>query len=91
MSDPSHRRLSFARFTNKQQQVEDLASAAIKDAPLPISEEELVQAIRAAHSPEDLADRLFSLIGDTAELSEITARAMFAADVMGYVHSEGKE
>ena len=51
------------------------------------------KAVLAATSPEDLEDRLFALIGDQVSREEfrlVTERALYAADVLGYVHSEGK-
>jgi len=81
------------KFTKQQQQVEDQADAGLEEAGLPLDLDAIRTAITAATSPEDLEDRLFALIGDQVaqeDFVEVLERALFAADVLGYVHAEGK-
>lgn len=78
------------QFTPEQQAIERLANAGINaDAPL-VDTKLIYAAIRAARSPEDLEDRLATLALDVdpAEFRELLARALFAADVLGFVHAE---
>lgn len=78
-------------FTANQQELEDLSTLAIEDEPQVIDPQALRAAVLAATSPEDLADRLFALIGDsvgTEEFNTLLEGALFTADVLGYVHAE---
>lgn len=80
--------LSQPRFTANQQVIEDNVSQLLSAASSPISEQAIKTAIMAATSPDDLADRLAVLIGsDSAEFEAVLAKAMFAADALGYVHA----
>lgn len=81
------------RFTQQQQLVEDQADAALNQSGLPLDPAQVRRAVFDATSPEDLADRLFALMGDrvsTEQFKETLGRALYAADVLGYVHAEGK-
>jgi phage gp29-like protein len=77
------------RFTKAQQAVEDLAGAALGAAKTPIAPNKIAAALRAAKDPEDLAGRLASVYegDDATEFRDILERALFAADLMGYVHN----
>lgn len=79
------------RFTPEQQVVEDEVSHVLRNAASPIDPEAIRAAIREAATPEDLAMRLAVLWGDadTSGFQMLLARAMFAADVTGYVHAGG--
>lgn len=84
-----HRRDS--KFTKHQQQIEDLADAVQTEPTHPIKPEDVRSAVLAATSPEDLSDRLFSLIGDKVsepEFRDALEKALYAADVLGYVAAE---
>jgi phage gp29-like protein len=87
--DPKHLRKG-QRFSADQQLVEDLADAAVLGAPQPIPVELIRAAISKSTSPEDLTDRLAALYTghDPVEFREWTERALFAADVLGYVTAE---
>lgn len=93
---PPRSSTSFAsggqKFTKRQRIVEDLGDEALKDAGLPLGAK-IRKAVLAATSPEDLEDRLFALIGtdvSTDDFRETLEKALFTADVLGYVHAEGK-
>jgi len=75
-------------FTPEQQAVEDLADDATRRARAPIPPKAIAAAIRAATGPEDLADRLAEVYQGNSpeEFNGILERALFAADMMGYVH-----
>lgn len=77
-------------FTPAQQEVERLADAALGAVQAPIAPEDLRKAILAARDPEDLAVRLANVMADAdpAAFREVLERALFAADVLGYVHAE---
>lgn len=80
------------KFTAQQQVVEEAADASQLVAGTPLGDA-VKKAVLAATSPEDLEDRLFALIGDQVSREDfrlVTERALYAADVLGYVHSEGK-
>lgn len=90
---PNHfSKLPPQRFTKQQQMVEDAGDKAIDQAGSPF-ESEFRQAVLAASSPEDLESRLFALIGDQVsreDFRDVVAKALYTADVLGYVHNEGK-
>ena len=76
------------RFTEDQQVIEDLADSVLLNLGSPVSHEAISDAIKAARSYEDLADRLAVLLGsDSKDFEAVLARATFAADVMGFVHA----
>lgn len=60
---------------------------------MPLDPAQVRSAVLAATSSEDLADRLFALMGDKVSTEQFTVtleHALYAADVLGYVHAEGK-
>jgi len=78
------------RFTPAQQAIEALGDNVIRSAPQPISEDAIKMAIKTSNNADEMMDKLATLAegyssNDFAELSE---RALFAADVFGYVQSE---
>lgn len=92
---PSHlfTRKAMSRFTKAQERVEQEANEALAVTPSPIPTEDVRAAIMAASDPEDLEARLFTLIGEDTPPDEFTAvleRALYAADVLGYVNAAGK-
>jgi phage gp29-like protein len=82
---PSRRRA----FTAAQEEVERLGDAALAAVQAPISQDELRTAILQARDPEDLAERLALVMreADSAEFRRTLEQALFAADVLGYVHA----
>ena len=81
------------RFTARQQQVEDIADGLLRRPELaggPVDPTAIRAAVLAASDPEDLADRLAMLMpaAELAEFSEALARALFAADVLGYAQEQ---
>lgn len=81
---------SAPRYTPNQQAIEDRTDEAIQGLELGIPDDDIKQAIRDASSPEDLSARLAVLLqySDTAKFDAALSKALFAADVMGYVHAE---
>lgn len=77
------------RFTAKQQAVEDALAPILADLPQAIPPSAIANAIRAAESPQDLADKLATLLADADphEFRSTLERALFAADLLGYVHA----
>jgi len=77
-------------FTPAQQQVEDLVSASAGEAESPISEERLRQLIAQAKNPDHLDELLAkeAAEADPAAYRELLERALFAADVLGYVKAD---
>jgi phage gp29-like protein len=74
-------------FTPVQQEIELVADGLLASPLLPINDKEIKAAIFAATSPEDLADRLFAVIGDGVSHTEFTQhveRALMVADMIGY-------
>ena len=81
-----------AQFTEQQQVVEVAADDSQQAAGTPLGDA-VKKAVLSASSPEDLEDRLFALIGNQISREEfrlVTERALYAADVLGYVHGDGK-
>lgn len=75
-------------LTANQRQVESLTDAALKQAPAdPLDRRKIETAIKLASSPEDLAERLAILLADAdkATFEATLEKALFAADVLGYV------
>lgn len=95
-----HDALTFARrrvgdpkrFTLAQQMVEDSADESLTESGQPIDTEVLKTAVLAAKDPADLADRLAVLMQDAPneKFQRTLEKALFEADVIGYVHAEGK-
>lgn len=85
-------RKSGPEFTQQQQVIESLADAGLA-ANAPLIDTKLIQAaIRAASGPEDLEDRLavLAMEADPVEFRRLMERALFAADVIGYAHADGR-
>jgi phage gp29-like protein len=78
------------RFTEDQEHIEELVEAATAQAAQPIPASVVREAINAATSPDDLAERLAVVYedNDPAAFREVLERALFAADVLGYVAAE---
>jgi phage gp29-like protein len=79
------------RFSKDQALLERLMDEGMSILPAqPIPAALVKAAILAATSPEDLAERLALLYQDhpPAALAEVLERALFAADVLGYVTAE---
>lgn len=79
------------RFTVAQQAVEGLVAAALQESTLGIPVADLRAVIQAAADPADLEARLAVLIAsrDKEQMTEALSRALFSAQVLGYVASEG--
>ena len=56
----------------------------------PLSYEDMKDLILNSNSIEDLQTQLFSLLkdADKTQFNELMDRALFAADILGYVHSK---
>lgn len=81
------------KFTAQQQVIEGQADAALGTHTTPIARDKLRSAVLGAHDPDDLAQRLFAVLGNSVsddEFRKVLEQALFAADVLGYVHAEGK-
>jgi phage gp29-like protein len=77
-------------FTAEQEVIELLAASAMEHAPAnPIAVEDIRAAILGAKDADDLEDRLAALIEkQDPKFAEMLERAIFAADVLGYIHAE---
>lgn len=85
---------SFAggqRFTPQQQAIEDIINEGVARSGLPIDDALVMSAIRAAENPDDLEERLAVVLRGLMpdEFDRVVERAVFAADVMGFVHAKG--
>jgi phage gp29-like protein len=83
-----------AKFTPAQQIIENLADGGLNDAGGPISPDKLRSAILLAIDPDDLANRLFALLGqDVSEkqFQKMLEQSLYAADVIGYVSADKGE
>lgn len=81
---------SFASTVNKlsaeQQELDELAE---RDFKL-FSDKDMKDLILNSNSIEDLQTQLFSMLkdADKTQFNELMDRALFAADILGYVHSK---
>jgi phage gp29-like protein len=75
-------------FTPEQQEVERIGDELNDSLASPIPPAAIAKAIRASRSPEELAEKLADVYegNDPAEFREALERALFTADVLGYVH-----
>lgn len=79
------------RFTPGQQRIEDEADTALSVCGQPVDATLIRQAILAAKDPQDLEVRLAALMDErNPQFARTLEQALFAADVLGYVHAEGK-
>jgi len=76
-------------FTPQQQAVEGLGDELLAQLGSPINTDLIHSAIKAATNPEDVEQRLAALMidTDTQVFAQTLERALFAADVLGYVHA----
>lgn len=76
------------RFTAAQQVIEDRIAELRLTSP--ISQADIRECIMAASNPNDLANRLAKLFAGRSlhDFNEALERAMYAADILGYVHSQ---
>jgi phage gp29-like protein len=75
-------------FDGEQSVLEQQADAALATAGPVLDQEQMRAAIMAATGPEDLAERLFALIGARVSSDEFQGaleRALYASDVLGFV------
>lgn len=81
---------SVNRFTPSQEEVETVADGALEDAPNPIAPHLILRAIKAARTPDELAELLAEIYdGDDNEAFQaVLERALFTADLLGYVHMD---
>ena len=78
-------------YTTRQQEVENLGDDLLRMELQPLDLDAVRQAIRAARDPQDLRARLAVLLDEQRpDFAETLARASFAAEVLGYVHGEGR-
>lgn len=81
--------LNRPQFTPEQQAVEQLSDQLLAQLGSPIDTDLIHAAIRAAKDPEDLEQRLAALMAgtDSQVFTRTLEQALFAADVLGYVHA----
>lgn len=83
------RRAAENKFTADQAVLENQIDST--DQVMPLDPAKVRAAVMAATSPEDLCDKLFALIGGDVSEPEFRVtleRALYAADVLGYVSAE---
>jgi phage gp29-like protein len=80
------------RFTAGQQAIEDEIARVLPSVSSPIESAAIKSAIMGAESVQDLYERLAVAMrdADAAKFGQVFERALFAADVMGYLHAGGK-
>ncbi|WP_433848146.1 phage portal protein family protein [Acinetobacter proteolyticus] len=85
-----NRRFSFAAsvkdLSQEQQELDELADEKMQL----FSDATIKDLIANSTSIEDLREKMFALVGDadTTHFNELMDRALFAADILGYVHSK---
>src|SRR5690606_7057933 len=77
---------SVKDLTQEQQELDELAEAKMQL----FSDADIKNLIANSTGIEDLQNKLFALASnaDTTQFNEIMDRALFAADILGYVHSK---
>ena len=80
------------RFTQDQAAVESLIESAVGDVQSPVSIDKIRRACLAATGPDDLMERLIKLYegNDPKEWDALLEKALFTADVLGYVNADKK-
>lgn len=80
------------RFTAGQQAIEDEIERILPSVASPIDSAAIKSAIMGAESVGDLYERIAVAMrdADTAKFGQVFERALFAAEVMGYLHAGGK-
>jgi hypothetical protein len=80
------------RFTAGQQAIEDEIERVLPSVSSPIESAAIKSAIMGAESVQDLYERLAVAMrdADASKFGQVFERALFAADVMGYLHAGGK-
>jgi phage gp29-like protein len=80
------------RFTAGQQAIEDEIERILPSVASPIDSAAIKSAIMGAESVGDLYERLAVAMrdADSSRFGQVFERALFAADVMGYLHAGGK-
>jgi phage gp29-like protein len=80
------------RFTAGQQAVEDEIERILPSVASPIESAAIKSAIMGAESAVDLYERLALVMrdADATQFAQVFERALFAADVMGYLHAGGE-
>jgi phage gp29-like protein len=80
------------RFTAGQQAVEEEIERILPSVGSPIDSAAIKSAIMGAESVGDLYERLAVAMrdADATQFAQVFERALFAADVMGYLHAGGK-
>lgn len=78
---------SLARIQQRQADLDELADEAIALSTAPVRPDDIRAAVREATGPDDLIERLGEVAGHlpSAAFSTLVERAMFAAEVVGYV------
>jgi len=78
------------RFTPAQEEIEQLGDDVVNGSPSPISDDAIKMAIKSSANAEEMMDKLATLAENYSPgaFAELTERALFAADVFGYVKSE---
>jgi phage gp29-like protein len=80
--------LFSSEFTAEQNRLENQIAEGLKDCGEVLNQQSIRSAIETATSPQDMAEKLFSLIGDKVseeKFQQALEQALFAADVIGYV------
>jgi len=78
------------RFTPAQEEIEGLGDDVIDGSPVPISEDAIKMAIKSSSNADEMMDKLATLAEgySSQAFAELTERALFAADVFGYVQAD---
>ena len=88
-----HQAFSFKASVQKQSpEQQEVDSLAVRPMQL-LSDDQIVQIAASSESIEDMQNKLFSLFtnAESSQFNEALDRALFTADVMGFVDSkEGK-
>lgn len=79
-------------FTPRQQEIEDGIDDTLDRLGDVLGDAEIKAAIRVSTTRDELVANLTALLADAprAEFREVMERALFAADVLGYIHAERK-
>lgn len=81
----------FARhpFTPRQQEIENGIDATLDRIGDALGDAEIKAAIRASTTRDELVANLTALLADAprSQFREVMERALFAADVLGYIHA----
>ena len=91
-SQDRHVCLKEGKLSDKQQIVEDLIAAVVKESPLPIDDDLLLNIIKSSDNEDDLNQNLEQIFDvNTDEFQENLIKGLFKAETLGYLNQNSRD